>query len=221
MYGSIHKLFSSMSLLWSTQIYAMDSNSSIFDIVNATVNLTDTNDNTPVFEQQQYDAFLPENSPPGTHVVNIYVSTKKSFAFCRLLRSIGRGGVGAGLPPEIFQVPFWGDKTPLISAKNTRFSGDNFFSFFLLVSNNYVWSRISGSCYVYDFFFFERLKITWPTHSPPPPPPTSEFSGAGCEKEMCQEATFPTPGICVPVHICWSQNMLINCENKRNEKKMK
>ena len=53
----------------------MNSSDYVFDIVDVIVNLTDINDKTPVFEQAQYDEPLPENSPAGTPVVNISVST--------------------------------------------------------------------------------------------------------------------------------------------------
>ncbi|XP_072164735.1 cadherin-23-like [Diadema setosum] len=49
-------------------------NASVASYVSVTVNLTNINDNTPVFTQQQYDVLLPENSVPGTFVVQIKAS---------------------------------------------------------------------------------------------------------------------------------------------------
>ncbi|XP_071483449.1 cadherin-23-like [Diadema antillarum] len=49
-------------------------NASVATYVSVTVNLTNINDNTPVFTQQQYDVLLPENSVPGTFVVQIKAS---------------------------------------------------------------------------------------------------------------------------------------------------
>ena len=33
--------------------------------------LTDVNDNVPFFEKSQYDAYLQENSPPGTRIIQM------------------------------------------------------------------------------------------------------------------------------------------------------
>lgn len=42
------------------------------------INLLDTNDNTPKFSSEFYIARIPENSPGGSNVVSVTVSSLKS-----------------------------------------------------------------------------------------------------------------------------------------------
>nr|XP_054774002.1 cadherin-23-like [Lytechinus pictus] len=53
------------------QIRASDSETQNSSVITAVVKLTNINDNTPTFSQDQYDIALPENSPEGTFVIQL------------------------------------------------------------------------------------------------------------------------------------------------------
>ncbi|XP_067160742.1 protocadherin gamma-C5 isoform X2 [Apteryx mantelli] len=65
------------------------------------LNISDVNDNPPRFSQPSYDAFLPENSPPGSLLCTVSASDPDDGDNSRLVYSI-EGGHTQGAPTSSF-----------------------------------------------------------------------------------------------------------------------
>ncbi|XP_061408402.1 protocadherin-9-like isoform X2 [Lethenteron reissneri] len=60
------------------------------------INVTDTNDNSPVFDQAEVNVEIPENSPVGTHVVQLHASDRDAGSNAEVVYRLGTSTSGAG-----------------------------------------------------------------------------------------------------------------------------
>ncbi|KAK7916671.1 hypothetical protein WMY93_012432 [Mugilogobius chulae] len=97
--------------VYTLQAYAVDKgHPALRTAINIQVTILDVNDNPPVFEKDEFDIFVEENSPIGVVVAHVSATDPDEGSNAQIMYQIVEGNI-----PEVFQLDiFSGELTALI-----------------------------------------------------------------------------------------------------------